>query len=76
MRLDMSHALRHDERLPNPSALHGARWGAASVAPSPSVPLPQGEREAKPPLPLWERAGERGKIAPTLKIFNDKCNSK
>ena len=31
MRLDMSHALRHDECLPNPSALAGARWGEASV---------------------------------------------
>ena len=33
MRLDMSHALRHDECLPHPSALAGARWGLASVDP-------------------------------------------
>ena len=36
MRLDMRHALRHDERLPNPSALAGARWSAASVDTNPS----------------------------------------
>ncbi len=31
MSVDLKHALRHDECLPNPSALTGARWGEASV---------------------------------------------
>jgi len=33
---------------------------AASIAPSPTVPLSREAREEKPPLPSWERAGERG----------------
>ena len=31
MSVDMSHALRHDECLANPSALAGARWRAARL---------------------------------------------
>ena len=58
--VDMSHALRHDECLANPSALAGARWGEASVTPSPSIPLPRGEREEKPLSPRGRGVGERG----------------
>ena len=63
--VDMSHALRHDECLPNPSALAGVRWGEASVTPSPSIPLPRGEREEKPLSPRGRGVGERGKLNAT-----------
>ena len=48
MSVDMSHALRHDECLANPSALAGARWGGASVDTKPVSPKIARGRQVTP----------------------------